>query len=138
MCVTFGIWCADQIAAFAHSGASNAGASFLDLFATKTICSIPTTSEPLCVQYGRFSASNLAFLGHRDGSVSMIDTRSRDALYATDFSLPGDSFGSATSIQRIVRCNSIAAKGSFGSCRIFDMRCLSNNQSASRYQRYTA
>ena len=71
----------------------------------------------------------------------MIDTRSRrDVSFATCTGLPGISFGSATSIQQLEHDNNlVAVKGSFGSCRIFDLRrlCNSNSRSSSRHHQST-
>lgn len=66
----------------------------------------------------------------------MIDTRSEDTLFATSLSLPGASFGSVTSIQPLKHDNLAVVKGSFGACRVFDLRRLSNSHvaSSSQYQ----
>ena len=57
----------------------------------------------------------------------MIDTRSPgNALFATSRGLRTGSFGSTTSIQPLQRDdNLVVVKGSFGSCRVFDLRRLS-------------
>mmetsp|Transcript_29063 Transcript_29063/g.61853 ORF Transcript_29063/g.61853 Transcript_29063/m.61853 type:complete len:227 (-) Transcript_29063:186-866(-) len=93
----------------------------------------------MCLQFRRKNKKNNILFGHRDGSVSMIDTRSADALFATNLSMPGASFGSVSSIQPLQNENLAIAKGSFGSCRVFDLRRLSNSYdaSSSQYQQST-
>lgn len=146
------------IAAFAHGGGSetnnnNIGASFLDLVsgATVSIRDKWSHSESMCLQFrtkgSSGSSQNSILFGHRDGSVSMIDTRCRanDALFAKSAaSLPGSlsSFGSATSIQPLQRDdNLVVVKGSFGPCRVLDFRRFggtisynSSRRSSSRHQ----
>ena len=126
--------------AFAHCGDGGVGASFLDIL-TGSCISIRDNwchSEPLCVQFRRNDNKNQVLFGHRDGSVSLIDRRSGDALFASD-TYPGESFGSATSIQPLKKDdNLVVCRGSFGACRIFDLRRLSNNNDRhSRYQQST-
>lgn len=65
----------------------------------------------------------------------MLDTRSQDALFA-DLTLEngGSLFGSATSIRPLKRDdNLVIVKGSFGTCRVMDIRKLSNNIESARH-----
>jgi hypothetical protein len=124
-----------KLAAFAHGGDEKIGASFLDI-ATGSYISIRDSwskSEPLCVQFRSNNETNHALFGHRDGSASMIDTRSsKDALF---LSLQSVSFGSTTSLQPLKKDdNLVAGKGSFGTCCVFDLRRMSNCSDPSRYQ----
>jgi len=128
--------------AFAHNGEGNVAASFLDITSGSyfSISDNFSNSESLCLQFRKNNDTNHVLFGHRDGCVSMIDTRSSgDAVFATGLSLPAVSFGSATSIQPLERDdNLVVVKGSFGSCRVFDLRRLSNNNDvSSRYQQST-
>jgi len=83
-------------------------------------------SEPICVEYRKNNGSNFAMFGHRNGGVSMIDTRSvqTQVLTSTNLNLKVDeSFGSATSVQSLERDdNLVVVKGSFGACRLLDLR----------------
>ena len=83
-------------------------------------------SEPICVEYRKNNGSNFAMFGHRNGGVSMIDTRSvqTQVLTSTNLNLKVDeSFGSATSVQTLERDdNLVVVKGSFGACRLLDLR----------------
>jgi hypothetical protein len=98
-------------------------------------------SEPLCLQFQPNSFNDNLLLGHRDGSISMLDIRSRDVLFAhnSGLSKPGvSSFGSAASIRPLKRDNNlVVAKGSFGTCRLLDIRKLSNNIDSSRHRHST-
>jgi hypothetical protein len=121
-----------KMAAFAHGGDRKIGASFLDI-ATGSYISIRdlwSKSEPLCVQ---FRSNNESLFGHRDGSVSMLDTRSsKDALF---LSLQSVSFGSTASVQPLKKDeNLVVGKGSFGTCCVFDLRRMSNCSDPSRCQ----
>ena len=80
-----------------------------------------THSEPLCLQFRKNNNNQLLF-GHRDGGISMIDTRTNGAVFATSSSTPDNSFGSATAIQPLQAADLVVVKGSFGSCRVFDLR----------------
>ena len=124
-----------KLAAFAHGGDGKIGSSFLDI-ATGTYISIRDSwskSEPLSVQFRSNNDANHALFGHRDGSASMLDTRSsKDALF---LSLRSVSFGSTTSVQPLKKDdNLVVAKGSFGTCCVFDLRRMSNCSDPSRYQ----
>ena len=124
-----------KLAAFAHGGDRKIGASFLDI-ATGSYISIRDSwskSEPLCVQFRSNNQSNHALFGHRDGSVSMLDTRSsNDALF---LSLQSASFGSTASLQPFDKDdNLVAGKGSFGTCCVFDLRRMSNCSDPPRCQ----
>lgn len=85
-------------------------------------------SEPICVEYRKNNGSNFAMFGHRNGGVSMIDTRSvrTQVMSSTNLNLKvDDSFGSATSVQSLEKDdNLVVVKGSFGACRLLDLRKL--------------
>ncbi len=116
-----------HMAAFAHGGERIIGASFLDI-ATGSYIQIRdrwSKSETLCVRFRNDNESHHALFGHRDGGVSLLDTRStKDALYLNPKNV---SFGSVTSLQPLRRdANLVIGKGSFGACFIFDLRCMSS------------
>lgn len=101
--------------------------SFLDLGTGRPWSNYRNSgSEPICVEYRKNNSSNFAMFGHRNGGVSMIDTRSVQiqVLTSTNLNLEVDeSFGSATSVQSLERDdNLVVVKGSFGACRLFDIR----------------
>ena len=110
--------------AFAHGGDTKVGTSFLDL-STGEYLSVRENwvrSDPLCVQFRRNNDVNQVLYGHRNGSISLVDSRSLDALCAVGVDFSGASFGSATTLRSLQKDNLVLAKGSFGSCRIFDIR----------------
>lgn len=82
--------------------------------------------------------SKVLYFGHRDGSVSRLDTRcSDDAMFASCPGWKNDIFGSATQIQQLSKDdNLLIVKGSFGSSRVYDERRLSNL--APTHGRYTS
>ena len=101
--------------------------SFLDLTTGRPWSNYRNNgSEPICVEYRKNNGSNFALFGHRNGGVSMIDTRSvqTQVLTSTNLNLKvDDSFGSATSVQTLERDdNLVVVKGSFGACRLLDLR----------------
>lgn len=101
--------------------------SFLDLGTGRPWSNYRNSgSEPICVEYRKNNGSKFAMFGHRNGGVSMIDTRSvqTQVMTSTNLNLKVDeSFGSATSVQSLARDdNLVVVKGSFGSCRLFDLR----------------
>jgi hypothetical protein len=123
----------NNVVAFAHGGERKIGASFLDI-ATGSYIQIRdnwSKSEPLCIQFRSNNESNHALFGHRDGSVSLLDTRSmKDALFLSPQNV---SFGSVTSLQPLQRdANLVAGKCSFGACFIYDVRRMSNCSDLSR------
>jgi len=129
------------VVAFAHGkdeGSShNIGASFFDLTGgrSSSVRDSWSGSEPLCLKFQKNNGKNNVLFGHRDGSVSVIDTRSRrDALFSTEADEPQStsSFGSATCVRTLRDERWAIAKGSFGSCRIFDLRCMSNEKNDAR------
>lgn len=124
-----------NLVAFAHGGDDKIGASFLDI-ATGSNMNISANwskSEPLCVKFRSNNESNHVLFGHRDGSVSMLDTRSQDALCLSLTS--GASFGSVTTLQPLQKdTNLVAAKGSFGTCCLFDLRRMSSCTNPTRHQ----
>lgn len=118
------------IVAFAHSQIGTGGVSFLDVEAQRIFRRQSNVmwldSDPICVQFRTNENESQVLFGHRDGSVTMLDTRSTDAQFA---SLSGADFGSVTSIQPLEKNEHlVVAKGSFGSCRVFDVRCLCNSK----------
>ena len=101
--------------------------SFLDLGTGRPWSNYRNSgSEPICVEYRKNNGSKFAMFGHRNGGVSMIDTRSvqTQVMTSTNLNLKVDeSFGSATSVQSLARDdNLVVVKGSFGTCRLLDLR----------------
>ena len=95
-------------------------------------------SEPLCLQFQ--SNKDNVLLGHRDGNVSMLDFRSSRGVLFAQPSQSGavSSFGSATSVRPLKRDdNLLVVKGSFGTCRLLDIRRLSSNIESSRHRQST-
>ena len=83
-------------------------------------------SEALCVEHLNCTNSNSLLYGHRNGSVSILDCRENALMYAGK----STDFGSVTSLEsldKVDKSNEFVAKGSFGACRLFDIRKLSNN-----------
>ncbi len=81
-------------------------------------------SEALSVQY----LGEKVLCGHRNGSVSLHDVRGNQ-VYTN---LPSN-FGSATFLYPLQDGNSVVVKGSFGSCRVLDVRKFQNtNAGASK------
>ncbi|KAL3802216.1 hypothetical protein HJC23_001760 [Cyclotella cryptica] len=118
------------VVAFAHSQNGTSGVSFLDV-ETQTMFRLRSNmmwldSDPICVQFRANENESQVLFGHRDGSVTMLDTRSTDAQFAL---LSGEDFGSVSSIQPLEKNEHlVVAKGSFGSCRVFDVRRLCNSK----------
>ena len=110
-----------SMVAFASTKEGWANVSFLNLEASSSFSNDNfrwSRSDPLCVQYRNNQASDQLIFGHRDGTVAIVDSRSADSL----ITLKCDSFGSVSSIQQFNKEHLILAKGSFGSCRLFDIR----------------
>lgn len=83
-------------------------------------------AEALCVEHLNYLNSNSLLYGHRNGSVSILDYRGTALMYTSK----STEFGSITSLEsldKVGRPNEFLAKGSFGACRLFDIRKLSNN-----------
>jgi len=84
-------------------------------------------SEVLCVEHLNRDDSDGLLYGHRNGVVSILDYRSSDLIYTGTTT---DDFGSITTLESLAKIgkpNEFLAKGSFGSCRLFDIRKLGNN-----------
>lgn len=118
------------VVAFAHTKTSGYPISFLNSetqthIADATIANL-SDSDPLCIQY-RIKCDNKQLLvGHRDGTMSMLDLRSGGII---NTSLSRGGFGSISTIQQLTTNDHlIVAKGSFGACRIFDVRRMTNNK----------
>ena len=108
------------------------GTSFFDIL-SGSVCGVYENfldSDPLCVKFRRNNGKHQIFYGHRDGTVSMCDTRTR-VFDVASFSRSGDSFGSASALLPLQDDNLLLVKGSFGSCRVLDMRRLPNNEASS-------
>lgn len=130
------MYSAVSMVVFAHGDGAHSGgsASILDLStgASMTIGGIWSRSEPLCVQF-RTSPHALVF-GHRNGSVTSIDTRSPGASCR---SAPSSS-GSITNIQSLQDDKLVVVRSSFGSCRVLDVRRFSNSRDPSQCPRSIA
>ena len=118
---------------FAHGDNSDVNASFLDVKVGSytSIRNRWSKSEPLCVQFRSNNESNETLFGHRDGSVSLLDSRSsNDVLFLNH---PCASFGSVSNLLSLQKNdNVVAVKGSFGMCCIFDLRCMSTSKDHTR------
>lgn len=116
----------EHTVAFAHGADSESGVSYLDID-TGGYLRFPkhNRSEALTVQY----LGDQLLCGHRDGSLSLHDRRGNNEVVSTP-ALP-KLFGSATSIHPLQDGNSVVVKGSFGSCRVLDVRKLQNSNSGS-------
>ena len=116
--------------AFAHCSGE---ASFLDIWTGQGFARhFNTDSEPLCVQFRKNHGKHQVLFGHRNGGLSLMDTRSpNDTILAKGLNLSpadGTSFGSATNVQSLQKDdNLVVMKGSFGSCRMIDLRRLVSN-----------
>ena len=118
---------------FAHGDNSDVNASFLDVTVGSytSIRNRWSQSEPLCVHFRSNNESNHTLFGHRDGSVSMLDSRSsNDVLFLNP---PSASFGSVSNLLSLQNNdNLMAVKGSFGECCIFDLRSMSISKDQTR------
>jgi len=101
---------------------------FLD-FETMRVMNLPTGwkhgSEALCVEHLHCANSNSILYGHRNGIVSILDYRANVSIYTSKTTESG-SITSLLSLSKVGRPNEFLAKGSFGACRLFDIRKLSN------------
>lgn len=131
--------------AFAHGG-DRPGASievvgYSDTFTAGSYRGLH--SEPLCLDFRPNCWNNDVLLGHRDGSVTVLDFRSHDDVlfaHASDssHSKTASFFGSAASVRPLKRDdNLVVVKGSFGTCRLLDIRKLSNNIESARHRQST-
>jgi len=107
------------IMAFAYGGESF-GTLLYDISSETNGGAYNLRTEPLCVQFAKGRGNQQIYYGHRDGAVSMLDTRARK-FHVLDLN-SNDSFGSATALQTLYDENLLIAKGSFGSCRVYDLR----------------
>eukprot|EP00957_Ditylum_brightwellii_P150256 11442805-Ditylum_brightwellii.AAC.1 len=89
-------------------------------------------SDALCVEYHDNDRCDTIMYGHRNGNISLLDCRSGSfssiikPVHSSRRSHQqmDECFGSVTSIQSLGSGESIIAKGSFGSLRVFDIRRL--------------
>lgn len=129
-------FCFDSSAvAFAHT-ADKAAVSFLNLethvITQQRTCSNWSDSDPLCIQYRNKKGNKQLLLGHRDGNMSLIDTRSTATQTTSETC---SNFGSVSSIQQLTnKEHLIITKGSFGTCQIFDTRRLGKKSSLLKLQ----
>ena len=72
-------------------------------------------SDSLCVQVNQ---DGDAFFGHRNGQLTIYDEYDQVCCSTK----PSQAFGSITSINVLDDCNLVLARGSFGSCRLYDVR----------------
>lgn len=118
---------------FAHGYNSDVNASFLDITVGSytSIRNRWSKSEPLCVQFRSNNESNHTLFGHRDGSVSMLDSRSSNDVHFLN--LPCATFGSVSNLLSLQNNdNLVAVKGSFGECCVFDLRSMSISKDQTR------
>ena len=129
------------IVAFAHGKENTTRDISMSILDTTTMTFLNQTenwtdSEPICLQYQRNDNDvNSLLLGLRDGSLALVDTRSSSASpVVASTTTPNNNaskFGSVTSVQPLQDGRLVIAKGSFGSCRIFDVRRMNNNRDKS-------
>mmetsp|Transcript_4365 Transcript_4365/g.9480 ORF Transcript_4365/g.9480 Transcript_4365/m.9480 type:complete len:764 (+) Transcript_4365:77-2368(+) len=122
---------APGIVAFAPGKGSNnkqCRPAFLD-FSTMQLTIQPRGwkfgSETLCVEHFEADSPNTLVYGHRNGAISLLDYRSNTFSYTSKGDKLG--FGSTMSISSLARCGKphlFLAKGSFGTCRLYDVRTL--------------
>ena len=87
------------------------------------------SSDIFCVEYSDESNQSVLY-GHRDGTISHIDKRSRDfGFFRNDVTVNKSSslFGSVTSICKLDHFK-VLVKGSFGGLHIHDLRYSSSKQ----------
>ena len=82
-------------------------------------------SEVLCVEHLNRDNSDGFLYGHRNGVVSVLDYRANVLIYTSKTNEFG-SIQNLESLAKVGKPNEFLAKGSFGSCRLFDIRKLSN------------
>eukprot|EP00956_Cyclotella_meneghiniana_P016788 scaffold26817_cov38-Cyclotella_meneghiniana.AAC.3 len=114
----------------AHTQKTRCPISFLNLetqaIVTDATISNWSDSDPLCIQYRMKCDNKQLLVGHRDGTMSMLDIRSGGI---TNTSLSYEGFGSISAIQQLaINDHLLVAKGSFGACRVFDVRRMTNNK----------
>jgi hypothetical protein len=125
--------------AFAFGGERERGLHILDLENGQLYSaaySYGVDSEALCVQMNWDGRRNLLMSGHRNGSFALIDCRSKDPRLVINSD--GD-FGSAATVLKLEKNEHLfLVRGSFGSCRVFDIRRLqSNKRKYSKHQQPT-
>ncbi|KAI2508067.1 hypothetical protein MHU86_6359 [Fragilaria crotonensis] len=81
-------------------------------------------SDALCVDYVN---ENSILFGHRNGSISFCDTRTKQIQLVAE---PQRHAGSSTSILSLANGRVFLAKKSFGSCYMFDIRKMSPRKKA--------
>jgi hypothetical protein len=81
-------------------------------------------SDALCVDYLN---ENSILFGHRNGSISCCDTRTKQIQLVAE---PQGRAGSSTSIMSLANGWVFLAKKSFGSCYMFDIRKMSARKDA--------
>lgn len=115
--------------AIAFGGVLSLGPSFFDIetFESTMYRSRPwVNSEIMCIQYLKEN-NNTVLCGHRDGSLSVLDKRSGDMFNTGKMENSGRLLGSITNILPL-RNDLVLVKGSFGSSRLLDVRCLKNRR----------
>ena len=115
----------NRTVAFVHGTDSESGVSYLDLTNGGYLQFPKYRSEALSIQY----LGDQLLCGHRDGSVSLHDRRGSLGYQVSTPAITAN--GSSTSIYTLRDGNSVVVKGSFGSCRVLDVRKLQNSNSGS-------
>ena len=109
----------------------------MNIITTKNSWKYP--SDAFCTEYLEGSRGNTVMYGHRSGGISILDYRSGSLSYIMNQAVTHNgrapkAFGSVTNLLNfptVGGCNGLGgtpftflARGSFGSCRIFDTRRL--------------
>lgn len=112
-------------------------ATFIDISPERISTTCPRRirqeSEPLCIN---FRNEHDAIFGHRNGCVQLYDRRSSSSICSANYELDKvNMFGSVTSVLPLRNNgNVVLARGSFGTCRLFDLRRLGNKTQSHVYQ----
>ena len=112
-------------------------ATFIDISPERISTSGPSRirpeSEPLCIN---FRNEHDAIFGHRNGCVQLYDRRSSTSISSGNCEPDkANMFGSVTSVLPLQNNeNAVLARGSFGTCRLFDLRRLGKKKQSHVHQ----
>lgn len=79
-------------------------------------------SDALCVEYLN---ENSIVYGHRNGAITLLDTREGNLAKVTS---PSEQDGSVTAMQPLSNGHMFVAKKTFGTCFVFDIRMVSERK----------
>lgn len=75
-------------------------------------------SDMMCVEEMVSFQKNSVLLGHRNGQITLLDTRRRSCLSSKD----APEFGAVSSLNSLEANVQVLARGYFGTCRLYDLR----------------